>query len=160
MPRNPEIRSVIVDEKGRLTSDVICPRCRYNLRGVQQDGACPECGIDVKKAMALCDSRRWTRLQIVLSTLAIAYGVLLPIVNSVAQQHEYYFTTILESQLVFTGFVVVWIFGGLACLIALKIAASNRIYTRIFSLIMAAVLAETVIALGMIAMWWVKYLTV
>ncbi len=157
MPRNPEIRSVIVDEKGRVRSDLVCPSCRYNLRGIQQDSACPECGFAVERAILTANARRWTRLQVVLSILAIAYGVVLPIVNSVAQQHEYYVSTILESQLVFTGFVVVWLFGGLACLIALKIAASNRIYTRIFSLIMAAVLAETVIALGMITMWWAIY---
>ena len=160
MPRNPEFRSVKVDEKGRVSSDLVCPNCRYNLRGLLRDGACPECGIAVKKAMALCDRRRWTRLQIVLSTFAIAYGVVLPIVNFVAHQHSYDVSTVLLPDYVFMVFSALWLFGGLAWSIALAIAASNRTSTRTCLLIMAAVLGETVIAVVIHAVEWGRYFAV
>ena len=72
MPRNPEIRSVTVDEKGRVASDLVCPNCRYNLRGLLRDGACPECSFAVGKAILAANDPRQTNLQIFLSVLAMA----------------------------------------------------------------------------------------
>ena len=146
MPRNPEIRSVIVDEKGRLTSDVICPSCHYNLRGIQQDGRCPECRFPVEKAILTANTPHWTRLQVVLCSLAIAYGVVLPIVNYVAWQYQHHIAIIL-------GFVVLCL-GGLVWFLALMIVVANRISTRIGMLIMASVLVETVITIFMIVVRW------
>ena len=160
MPRNPEFRSVIIDDKGRVASDLVCPSCRYNLRGIQQDGACPECGFAVEKAILTANTRRWTRLQVVLCTLAIAYGVVLPIVNFVAHQHSYDVSTVLLPDYVFMVFSALWLFGGLAWSIALAIAASNRISTRTCLLIMAAVLGETVIAVVIHAVEWGRYFAV
>lgn len=160
MPRNPEIPTVNVDDNGRLTSDVICPSCHYNLRGIQQNGACPECGFSVEKAILTIDTPRWTRLQVVLCTLAIAYGFVFPIVNYVAFQYEYNISTMLAPELVFIVFVVVWILGGLACFIMLLIAASNEMFTLTCVLIIVAVLIETIIALASIALWWARYTSV
>lgn len=36
-----------VDETGVLITDIACRRCSYNLRGLREDGRCPECGIRV-----------------------------------------------------------------------------------------------------------------
>lgn len=33
-----------VDSNGCLIADVVCRRCGYNLRGLREEGACPECG--------------------------------------------------------------------------------------------------------------------
>ena len=71
MPRNPEIRSVTVDEKGWVASDLECPSCRYNLRGLLRGGACPECGLAIEGAILAADDPRQTNLQIFLSVLAI-----------------------------------------------------------------------------------------
>ncbi len=158
MHQHPEILSVLIDDKGQVASDLVCPSCRYNLRGIQQDGACPECGFAVEKAILTANTRRWTRLQVVLSILAIAYGVVLPIVNFVLYRNSHYAYATLAYEQVLIGFVALWLLGGLAWSIALAIAASNRISTRTCLLIMVAVLAESVIAVMMIAMEWARYL--
>ena len=36
-----------VDDQGRLIDDVVCRRCGYNLRSLEADGVCPECGAAV-----------------------------------------------------------------------------------------------------------------
>ena len=33
-----------LDESGRLVEDIACLRCGYNLRGLDPNGVCPECG--------------------------------------------------------------------------------------------------------------------
>lgn len=33
-----------VDAQGSLIADIACRRCGYNLRGLREEGACPECG--------------------------------------------------------------------------------------------------------------------
>ena len=141
MPRNTE-----TDDNGRLTSDLICPSCRYNLRGIRQNGACPECGFSIEKAILTANTPHWTRFQVVLSTLAIAYGVVLPIVNYIAWEYQYNIAIIL-------GFVVLCL-GGLAWFLALMIVVSNRTSTRMCLLIMVGVLVETVIAIIMIVVAW------
>ncbi len=80
MPRNPEIRSVIVDEKGRVASDLVCPSCGHNLRGLLPDGDCPECGLFIEMAMLAANDPRRTKLQIFLSVLAIALAIAIGIV--------------------------------------------------------------------------------
>lgn len=37
-------RSAIYDDRGTIQSDAACRKCSYNLRGLQVDGRCPECG--------------------------------------------------------------------------------------------------------------------
>jgi hypothetical protein len=34
----------VLDASGTVHVDVACRRCRYNLRGLEPDGCCPECG--------------------------------------------------------------------------------------------------------------------
>ncbi|MCH8344773.1 MAG: hypothetical protein IH983_12400 [Planctomycetes bacterium] len=161
MPRNPEIRSVIVDERGRLASDVVCPSCRYNLRGLQQDGACPECGLPVESAILAGNDARWTKLQIVLATLAITFGIVLPIVN--VARYVYSFPpsgqpmSVIDHPWpdeVLSWFMLVWLLGGLMWCSALVVAAFNRRFTRKCLLIIVAVLAETVIAVVINAVTW------
>lgn len=44
----PSIPNVqIVDLAGTIITDVACRRCGYNLRGLRQDGRCPECGTPI-----------------------------------------------------------------------------------------------------------------
>ena len=162
MPRNPEIRTVIVDDNGRLTSDLTCPGCRYNLRGVQQDGACPECGFAVAKAiLTTATTPRWTRLQIVLTTLAITIGIVLPIVN--VARYQYSLPPSGQPMSVIDGlwphkvlewFMVLWLLGGLTWLVALVVAAFDRRFARTCLLIIVAVLAESVIAIVINAVTW------
>jgi len=37
----------VFDETGEIVSDVACRRCGYNLRGLREDGCCPECGTPI-----------------------------------------------------------------------------------------------------------------
>ena len=34
-----------------LTDDTPCVNCRYNLRGLPGDGACPECGVPIRASL-------------------------------------------------------------------------------------------------------------
>ncbi len=38
----------LLDSQGRLAADVRCRQCRYNLRGLEPDATCPECGASIK----------------------------------------------------------------------------------------------------------------
>lgn len=156
MPRNPEIRSVIVDEKGRLASDVVCPSCRYNLRGLQQDGACPECGLPVESAILAGNDRRWSKLQIVLATLAITVGIVLPIVNVARYVYSFPVIDYPWPHVVLSQFILLWLLGGLMWSSVLVAAAFNRRFTRTCLLIIVAVLAETVIAVVINAVTWLR----
>jgi hypothetical protein len=44
----------VLDDAGRLTADVPCLNCRYNLRGLAPEGVCPECGTPVFDKSRLC----------------------------------------------------------------------------------------------------------
>jgi len=37
----------LFDEAGVIVADTACRRCSYNLRGLHQDGRCPECGTPI-----------------------------------------------------------------------------------------------------------------
>jgi hypothetical protein len=37
-------KEAILDQNGALAVDTTCRRCGYNLRGLREDGRCPECG--------------------------------------------------------------------------------------------------------------------
>ncbi|MBP7745498.1 MAG: hypothetical protein KA383_05155 [Phycisphaerae bacterium] len=41
------VGSGLIDAQGVLISDLECKRCGYNLRGLHQEGRCPECGTPV-----------------------------------------------------------------------------------------------------------------
>jgi hypothetical protein len=43
----PPVFVLPIDENGIVTADVTCRGCSYNLRGLHQDGKCPECGTPV-----------------------------------------------------------------------------------------------------------------
>ena len=43
----PEAASEAVDDQGRLIEDIGCRRCGYNLRSLETDAVCPECGAAV-----------------------------------------------------------------------------------------------------------------
>lgn len=40
-----------VDEQGRLSSEVTCRDCGYNLMGLSPTGMCPECGLEIGKSL-------------------------------------------------------------------------------------------------------------
>ncbi len=46
MADTPE-RSGLLDESGTVIVDTSCRRCSYNLRGLSEEGRCPECGTPV-----------------------------------------------------------------------------------------------------------------
>ena len=43
----PEADREAVDDQGRLIEDIGCRRCAYNLRSLETDAVCPECGAAV-----------------------------------------------------------------------------------------------------------------
>ena len=47
-----ELRHVLYDR------DVSCPRCRYNLSGIEE-GRCPECGMRLGEYLRLADTAPW-----------------------------------------------------------------------------------------------------
>src|SRR5882724_1520122 len=47
-PPPPRPASILpIDENGIVTEDVLCRKCAYNVRGLHQNGKCPECGTPV-----------------------------------------------------------------------------------------------------------------
>jgi hypothetical protein len=46
-PVPPPIPVLPINENGIVTADVPCRGCSYNVRGLSQDGKCPECGTPV-----------------------------------------------------------------------------------------------------------------
>jgi hypothetical protein len=47
----PELHSQdLFDERGEISVDVACRRCSYDLRGLREDGRCPECGTPIGRS--------------------------------------------------------------------------------------------------------------
>ena len=42
---------VALDDGGHLLEDRFCHRCGYNLRGLEVEGRCPECGLAVRESL-------------------------------------------------------------------------------------------------------------
>lgn len=40
-----------LDDAGRLSSEITCHSCGYNLRGLSPDGVCPECGTAIRQSL-------------------------------------------------------------------------------------------------------------
>jgi hypothetical protein len=40
-----------IDEHGRLSAEVTCRQCGYNLNGLSPTGMCPECGLEIAKSL-------------------------------------------------------------------------------------------------------------
>lgn len=40
-----------IDEHGRLSAEVTCRQCGYNLNGLSPTGMCPECGLEIGKSL-------------------------------------------------------------------------------------------------------------
>ena len=95
-------------------------------------------------------------LQIVLCTLGIAYGSVLPIANFAVFQYSLGLGRSWSPQEVLVGFIALWLLGGLIWVAALVVGVLTRRFTQTCLLIMAAVLAETVIATGMNIDTWVE----
>ncbi|MCH2135125.1 MAG: hypothetical protein MK101_00925 [Phycisphaerales bacterium] len=82
-----------VDLSGRTIGvSMPCPGCRYDLRGVPATSHCPECGLDITQVLASAVDPTVHRLPplaspravgdgIVLTSLALASGVVLPVVG-------------------------------------------------------------------------------
>ena len=47
MSADPQAAPGHVDAQGALAIDVQCKNCAYNLRGLREDGRCPECGTPI-----------------------------------------------------------------------------------------------------------------
>ncbi len=43
--------SLSLDDTGRITDDVACRQCGYNLHGLHPDGACPECETSIWRSV-------------------------------------------------------------------------------------------------------------
>ncbi len=132
-----------------------CLNCDYDLRGAGHD-VCPECGLAVEMAILATHDPRWTKLQMVLCTLAIAQGIVLPIANFTVFQYSLGLGKSWSPQEVLVGFIALWLLGALIWVGALVVGIFNRRFTQTCLLIMVAVLAETVIAVGMNADTWVE----
>lgn len=39
-----DVFQIPLDENGEINADLVCRRCGYNLRGLREEGRCPECG--------------------------------------------------------------------------------------------------------------------
>ncbi len=48
----PDVDPYLLDEDGKIKSDVPCDNCRYNLRTLHHGGRCPECGPGVAPSLA------------------------------------------------------------------------------------------------------------
>jgi hypothetical protein len=39
-----------------ITRDIFCLSCKYNLRGLPEEGQCPECGVSIRDAVRAVDA--------------------------------------------------------------------------------------------------------
>lgn len=51
MSQQRRFPSYALDDAGRLSSEIACHSCAYNLRGLSPYGVCPECGTAVKQSL-------------------------------------------------------------------------------------------------------------
>ncbi len=45
-----QVSSNLFNDQGDICVDLTCRRCAYNLRGLREDGRCPECGIPIGRS--------------------------------------------------------------------------------------------------------------
>jgi hypothetical protein len=82
-PIDPIATGVTFDHEGRVFTDLPCWTCDYNLRTLEHDAACPECGTPIATTLEHRDSRK-TRpfslytLNHVSRVLGIIYGLIGP----------------------------------------------------------------------------------
>ena len=77
----------LVIKDGRIASHLRCIKCKYVLKGMAEDAACPECGRAVSDSVeAVTAAFPWTWFQRGVSGAAILVGVVLPIFNVIMYQ--------------------------------------------------------------------------
>ncbi len=106
-----------------------CLNCDYDLRGAGQD-VCPECGLAFDRASLAAHDPQWTKLQKVLSTIAIAQGIVLPIVNFAVFHYSLGFGKPWSPQEVLVAFIALWLLGALIWVWALVVGVFNRRFTQ------------------------------
>lgn len=57
-PQGDEDFSDLLDAQDALAQDVPCLRCGYNLRGLNVDGQCPECGARIRRTLAFASQKK------------------------------------------------------------------------------------------------------
>jgi len=74
----PPVTKASLDDEGKVSSDLPCVNCGYNLRTRRPEDVCPECGASVKASMRedlLSDAPRSWRDQLWLGTTLALVGV-------------------------------------------------------------------------------------
>jgi hypothetical protein len=71
-----------LDPHRKLTGDVPCGRCSYNLRGLSRTGRCPECGMQVAESirarLAFSRTEKWNAVFFaILCACMLALGLVL-----------------------------------------------------------------------------------
>ena len=69
------------DKNGRLTIDLPCIQCGYNLRGLDPESTCPECGASISDSLrrgllALADPGWLRRIRLGMSLMLTALAVI------------------------------------------------------------------------------------
>ena len=135
-------RTLVVTD-GRIASHLRCIKCKYDLKGMAEDTACPECGRAVSESVdAMTAPFPWTRSQRGVSAATILLGVVLPILNVLAYP---------SSLLQFAGY---WLLLVLAWVLLLTLAAFHRRFTFWCLLIMSLALLEGCIAVVLNLILW------
>ena len=137
-------------------SDVACPRCRYNLRGVTGD-SCPECGWGLKLELRSYAAARRVRLALIIAcawAVAVNLVTTFPFVNRLLRGAEGKVTV---WWWLTTGWPSVVCAAGVAMLVGLLITR-DRYFSRAqgwWLLGLAALLFLQLVVTGVLSVrWW------
>lgn len=150
-PTRPAVLGVAFDEDDRVRSDLLCWTCAYNLRSIERDASCPECGTSVEHTLKFRDGRMtrpWSlhTLSTLSRTLGVIFGLLGP-----------------ALVVIFTAFApmnpinVEWQSGELRDYIGVMLA--GRAMWAFYPFLLWAYIAFGVLMVGPAALgrqWWIK----
>lgn len=121
----PIAQPVQLDESGRLAMDLNCVKCGYNLRGLDPESACPECGTAIGRSLqgdrlcfrdpdwleALVRGMNWIVASIVISIVIGCVGMpLLGVLGAIATiaAKGNLFSVVLQTGMLMVSFIGYW----------------------------------------------------
>ncbi len=151
----PSRPRALVIKDGRIASHLRCIKCKYVLKGMAEDAACPECGCAVSDSIeAGTAAFPWTWFQRGVSGAAILIGVVLPILNVILYQSSLRPGGVYAdaSALQFAWY---WFVLGLGCMLVFALAAFHRrVNFWCLVIVSIAFLEASIAVIVNMVLWW------